>query len=298
MISRIFVLTTGGITCYSKNLLPHDTDISMEDLIGGFLSALDGFARELKGGEIRALNFRNFNFLYERDENSGVMFVIVVDTEDIEEEAREKLSLMKQEFINRYSNLLESFSGCVSDFDEFNEFVEKNIYIPPKILLVGQLGVGKTSILNLFAGETVLELDVDLNEIIEKTVEVEGLDFIKQVYLREIDLEDLVGESRLYRKLLDTVDVICIITNSRGTNLGKTMNLYENLKEKITKPDVYTIANFQDQKSLAFSPKKIEKTFGLETYGFSAVKDGAKERFLEIITEILQKSVLDKITST
>ncbi|TFF98323.1 MAG: hypothetical protein EU541_06985 [Promethearchaeota archaeon] len=295
MILRIFILTAGGITCYSRNFFPQDSDYTMEDLIGGFLSALDGFAQELKGGGIRGLNFKNFNFFYEKDDTYDMIFVIVVDTEDLEEEAREKLTLMKNEFIRRYGKKLENFSGCVSDFDDFNGFVEEHIFIPPKILLVGQQGVGKTTIMNLFPGETIVELDEDMNERIQKTIIVEGLDFIKKFNLREIDLNELVKKSKLYQKYLNTVDVLCIITNSRGTNLGETKKLYERLEKKIQKPDVYIIANYQDQKSIAFAPEKIENFFESKTYGFSAIQTNAKERMFEIILEILQISVINKI---
>ena len=40
----------------------------------------------------------------------------------------------------------------------------------PKMLLIGEEGVGKSTIMNLFPGETILELDDDLNEIIQKPI--------------------------------------------------------------------------------------------------------------------------------
>ncbi|TFF92832.1 MAG: hypothetical protein EU544_06795, partial [Promethearchaeota archaeon] len=168
MISRILIIASGGLLCYSKNFLGSD-DID-DDLVSGFLTAVSNFAKEIRGGEIKALNFRNFNYIYSYDTHLDCMFVIVIDINDPEDEARDKVELLKEEFVKRYRPKLEEWSGDVTIFENFNEFVEKNIFIPPKILLTGEDGVGKTTIMNLFPGETVLELDEDLNEIIQKPI--------------------------------------------------------------------------------------------------------------------------------
>jgi len=298
MISRILILASGGILCYSKNFFASpDEDEGMDDLVGGFLTALSSFAIEMKGGEIRTLAFRKFNYIYEYDDQHGSMFVIATDIEDLEEEARLKLDLMKDEFMKRYSSHLENFTGCISNFKDFDDFVEENIFIPPVILLVGEPGVGKTTILNLFPGETILELDEDLNEIIEKPVSVSGIEYIKQFKLREIDLDELVDKSKLYRRLLDSADIICIVTNSAASNLGRTKKLFLRLKTLVKKSDFYIIANFQDLKDAAFEPEKIEESYGIKTYGCCSNKDHSKEEIYSIFAEILKKSVVDKIKS-
>lgn len=292
-------MAPGGVLCYSKNFIgdiQNDDNLIEEDLVGGFLNALSNFAKEIQGGVIESLNFRNFNFIYSYDEEFGCMFILVIDIGDSEEEARSKLELMKNEFMERYRDIIKTFSGCVSVFEEFDEYVEENIFIPPKVLLVGEPGVGKTTILNLFPGETILELDEDLNEIIQKPIDVHDLRNIKQITLREMDLTELVDKSKLYRPLLNSVDAICIVSNSAASNLSRTNNLFSRLKPLVKNTDFYIIANFQDLKEYAFEPKKIEKMFeGIKTYGYSATQDDAKNKFIALLTEILQKSVVEKI---
>ena len=297
MISRILIIISGGILCYSKNFFatPEEEENSMDDLVGGFLTALSSFAIEIKGGEIRALAFRKFNYIYEYDDKYGCMFVIVTDIADSEEEARKKVLLLMDEFIRRYSEKLEVFSGCVSDFQDFDSFVEENIFIPPIILLVGELGVGKTTIMNLFPGETVLELDEDFNEIIEKPIEVSGLEYLKRLKLREIDLEEIVDKSKLYSRYFDSVDIICIVTNSAASNLGRTKKHFSRLKPLVKKADLYIIANFQDLKDAAFDPAKIEEAFDVKTYGYSAIQEDSQEKIYSIFTEIIEKSIVEKI---
>lgn len=292
-------MAPGGVLCYSKNFIgdiQNDDNLIEEDLVGGFLNALSSFAKEIQGGAIESLNFRNFNFIYSYDDEFGCMFILVIDIGDSEEEARSKLELMKNEFMERYRDIIKTFSGCVSVFEEFDEYVEENIFIPPKVLLVGEPGVGKTTILNLFPGETILELDEDLNEIIQKPIDIHDLRNIKQITLREMDLTELVDKSKLYRPLLNSVDAICIVSNSAASNLSRTKNLFSRLKPLVKNTDFYIIANFQDLKEYAFEPKKIEKMFeGIKTYGYSATQDDAKDKFIALLTEILQKSVVEKI---
>ena len=297
MISRILIIAAGGILCYSKNFFGKSTsDLAADDdLISGFLTAISSFALEIKGGEISTLNFRNFNFIYSYDDEYGCMFILVVDIDDLEEEARPKVELMKSEFIKRYSQRLKDFDGNVSAFKTFDGFIEEHIFIPPKILLIGEVGVGKSTIMDLFPGQTVLELDEDLNEIIEKLIGVSDLENLKQFKLREIDLEELVNKSKLYRKLLDTVEIICIVSNSAASNLGRTKNFFNRLKPLVKKADFYIIANFQDLKESAFEPDKIEKSFEIKTYGFSAIKEDSKEKIYSIFTEMLKISVLEKL---
>jgi len=294
MISRILIIASGGLLAYSKSFIDSPVE---EDLVSGFLTAMANFAMEIKGGQVKSLNFRNFNFIYSYDEDLDVIFVLVVDIDDIEEEAREKVEVMKVEFLKRFRKSLEDWSGDVTQFREFDDFVDKHIFIPPKILLVGEDGVGKTSMLNLFPGETVLELDEDLNEIIQKPIKVEGMQGIKQFVLREMNIEELIENSKYHRPYLNTVDIVFLVTNSGASNLGRTKKHYSRLKPMVKKADFYIIANFQDLKDQAFEPDKIEKAFELKVFPFSTKEnnDETKSKMYEILVQVLQKSILDKI---
>jgi len=293
MISRIFVIASGGLLAYSKCFVETDDSTTDDDLISGFITAISNFAMEIKGGKINSLNFKNFNFVFAYDDDFDCMFVIVIDIDDLEDEAKIKVELLKEEFIARFGNTLKKWTGEVLIFREINEFVEQNIYIPPKVLLVGEDGVGKTTIMNLFPGETILELDEDLNEIIQKAINVKGLD-LNQFILREMNLEEIIDNSKIYRPLLNAVDVICIVTNSAASNLGRTQKLVPTLIKMVKKADFYVIANFQDLKDQAFEPQKIEESFGIKTFGFSASGETAKEEIFTLMVEILSTSIIKK----
>ncbi len=295
MISKILIIMSSGILCYSKTFFGEDK--LDNDLVGGFLTAINSIAKEIGGGTIESLNFRNFNYIYTHDDEKLCMFIIVTDIDDTEEEAREKLDLLKNEFIGRYHDDLINWSCDARIFEPFDEFVEANIFIPPKILLVGEDGVGKSTIINLFPGETILELDDDMNEIIQKLIPIPNFKRMNEVILREMDLKDLIDNSKIYRPILDSFDIICIVTNSGASNLGRTKRLYSQLEQKVKKADYYIIANFQDLTKTSYEPKKVEEIFDVRTFGFSAIHESAKEKMYSIISKMLRISITEKIKS-
>jgi hypothetical protein len=286
MISKVLVILSKGILCYSKTFFGHDNFDN--DFVSGFLTAILDISKKIGGGEIRSLNFRNFNVIYSYDNEKYCIFVIISDIKDPEKEIREKLETMKIEFIKRYQKDLINWDSDIAKFEAFDEFVEENIYIPPKILLVGVDGVGKTTIMNLFPGELIIELDDDMIEIIQKSINISNSTNFKELILREIDLEDLVNHSISYQQLIDSIDIICLITNSGATNLTRTKELFSILRPRVKKGQFYVIANFQDMKNIAFEPDKVEGFFEVKTFGFSAIIPEAKEKIYSIINEMLK----------
>ena len=138
-------------------------------------------------------------------------------------------------------------------------------------------------------------MDDDLNEIIQKLIPLPNFKRIKQVTLRAMDLKDLIDNSKIYRPIIDSFDIICIVTNSGASNLGRTKRLYSQLVQKAQKADYYIIANFQDLTKTSYEPSKVEELFNVKTFGFSAIHESAKERMYSIITKMLQKSITEKI---
>ncbi|MFX1453055.1 MAG: hypothetical protein ACFFCM_19630 [Promethearchaeota archaeon] len=285
MIFKVLIILAKGILCYSKTFFSHSN--VNDDFISGFLTAILDISHKIGGGEIRSLNFRNFNIIYSYDDDELCIFILVADINDPEEEIKEKLELLKNEFIRRYRNYLINWDCNVAKFEEIDEFVEKNIYISPKILFVGKKGVGKTSMMKLFPGELIIELDDDMNEIIQKKINLYNSNNFKDCILREIDLEDLVNNSKLYQPFLDSIDIICLVTNSGATNLTSTKRLFSLLQPRVEKAKFYIIANFQDMKNTAFAPEKIEEFFSVKTFGFSTIMEEAKEKIYLMINEML-----------
>ncbi|MFX1303156.1 MAG: hypothetical protein ACFE9X_07345 [Promethearchaeota archaeon] len=165
--------------------------------------------------------------------------------------------------------------------------------IPPSILITGEKSVGKSTILDLFPSEKILDIDENLKTMIKKQIEIDNLKGINQCILRVINLEDLVRDFKSYKNLLQFVDIICIIINSTIKNLESTHKLLLKLKQNIQDIDYYVINSFQDRKK-ALEMKKVEELLGEKTFGFSAVQKDSKEQMLSIIKDILRISILNK----
>ncbi|MFX1280202.1 MAG: hypothetical protein ACFFA3_12360 [Promethearchaeota archaeon] len=285
------IIKASGILCYSKTF--YGDDKIDDDFISGFLTAILDISEKIGGGEIRSLNFRNFNINYSYDDEKLCIFIIIADINDPEEELKEKIGELKSEFMDQYRESFIRWDGNISKFEKFDEFTEQNTYLPPKILLIGEDGVGKTSILNLFPGELLIELDDDMNEIIQKSVKLSNFKRIKKCALRELNVEDILNNPKGYTQTLESANIICFVTNSGASNLSRTRNYFSLLESKANKANFYVIANFQDLQELSFNPEKIEELFGIKTYGFSAILDNAREEISSILFDMLSKTILE-----
>ncbi|MFX1571459.1 MAG: hypothetical protein ACFFB0_01820 [Promethearchaeota archaeon] len=296
MIKKILIIKSNGVLCYSKSFM--DEKRIDEDFVSGFFTAVSDIAKEIGGGEIKSLSFRNFNIFYSFNYEKSYIFIIITDVDDLEDEIRYKVELLKMEFMKRYRHDLENWDYDIRKFKSFDEFTEKQIFIPPKILLVGEVGVGKTTIMNLFPGDTVIKLDEYMNDIIQKTIYLPKLKEIGEIIVREIDLRDLIDNLNTHQQFLDSVEIFCIVTNSGAKNLKETKRLFTLLKPKVKKADFYIIANFQDLKDMSFLPEKIEEYFKIKTFGISAISKKANKKIYNIITEMVEYSIIKKYSSS
>ena len=286
MISKIMIIKASGILCYSKTF-QGENEID-DDFISGFLATILDISQKIGGGEIRSLNFRNFNINYSYDDDKLCIFILIADINDPEEELSEILRLLKAEFMKQFREDIINWNGDISKFDVFDDFFGDHLYLPPNILFIGEEGVGKTTLLNLFPGELLIELDDDMNEIIQKTLKLTDFKRIKKCTLRELNIEEVINNPKGYTQILESANIICIITNSGASNLSRTKNYVSSIEPKAERAEFYVIANFQDLKDLSFEPEKIEELFGYKTYGFSAISDNAPEEIFPIIIEMLQ----------
>ena len=139
-----------------------------------------------------------------------------------------------------------------------------------------------------------MELDDDLNEIFQKPIDIPNLKEVEQCILREIDLRELMNKFVSYEKLLQSIDVICIVTDSTDRNIEETQQLLSELKYKVPKITFYIIANFQDRKSISLDVGEIEKLLKEKTYRFSAIQEDSKDQMTEIIKDILGVSIIKR----
>ncbi|MFW9902263.1 MAG: hypothetical protein ACFFDY_13435, partial [Candidatus Thorarchaeota archaeon] len=115
MIKKIFIIKASGILCYSKSFFSNES--IDEDFISGFFTAISNIAKEIGGGEIRSLNFRNFNIVFTFDYEKNWIFIIVTNIDDPEEEVRFKLEMLKLEFFKRYRQEIQNWDYDIGKFE-------------------------------------------------------------------------------------------------------------------------------------------------------------------------------------
>lgn len=145
-----------------------------------------------------------------------------------------------------------------------------------KICLIGEGGVGKTSLLSLLQGREVLESHVP-------TVGLEVED--STLNGANCSIWDLAGQERfkfMWQDFLRGAGLAVIVCDSTDKNLAKTKEIYDRFARSIgTK--IIAIANKQDLPG-ALTAKEVQKKLGgLKTYGMSAIRPELRKRMKEIL---------------
>jgi len=142
--------------------------------------------------------------------------------------------------------------------------------------LIGEGGVGKTSLLSLLQGR----------EVLEKRVPTVGLEVEDSVLNgTNCSIWDLAGQERfkfMWQDFLRGAGLAVLVCDSTDKNLEKTKEIYDRFIRTIgTK--IIAIANKQDLPG-ALSAKEVQKKLGgLKTYGMSAIRPELRQRMKEIL---------------
>jgi len=145
-----------------------------------------------------------------------------------------------------------------------------------KICLVGEGGVGKSSLLSLLQGK----------EVLKKRDPTVGLE-VEDSFLngRKCSIWDLAGQERfkfMWQDFLRGAGLAVLVCDSTEKNVEQTKRIYERF-ERTFGTKIIAIANKQDLPG-ALSAKDVQKKLGgLKTYGMSAVQPELRERMKEIL---------------
>jgi small GTP-binding protein len=210
---------------------------------------------------------------------------------EAEEERKVEEAMKEKEAVEK-----ENASGIEENiFERFEQMADEILFPFFKMVILGQGGVGKTSLLRLIMGE-----EPDSAYIPTVGVDVKEFDF--EPKSTRLVFWDFSGQPR-YRKLwqpfLEGADVAILVTDSKAENLTETKGILQMIKAE--KPDIITIliANKQDLPD-AVPPEEIEKQMGIKAYGFVATDPNHREKILQIlknaISELVELKSLQTLT--
>lgn len=148
MIEQIFVMHSSGVTLYQWRLLAETDEDPIEDdqLVAGFLTALNMFAESHRGQAIQELTLNQTNFLFEREQD--LIFVITTTDEAIIPVVKLLLLDIKSAFLSLFPVETTPLDGNVSKYRIFT----------PKLLSV----LSTYNILPLIDLESRFSTDPDL----------------------------------------------------------------------------------------------------------------------------------------
>ncbi|MBY8982674.1 MAG: GTP-binding protein [Candidatus Lokiarchaeota archaeon] len=149
------------------------------------------------------------------------------------------------------------------------------IDIKSKICIIGEGGVGKSSLVSLLQGKII-------GNDRSPTIGLEIEDSILNG--KKCSIWDLGGQERfrfMWKDFLRKSGLTVLVCDSTEENLEKTKEILERFSKHLGSK-VIAIANKQDLDS-ALSPATVEKKLGIKTYGMSAIKTDLREKICEIL---------------
>jgi len=145
-----------------------------------------------------------------------------------------------------------------------------------KICIIGEGGVGKTSLLSLLQGR-----DVPQERIPTVGLEVED----SLLSGKNCSIWDLGGQKRfkfMWQDFLRGAGLAVIVCDSTEENVEKTKEIYDRFERSLgTK--IIAIANKQDLPGALTAQEVQKKLGGLKTYGMSAIRPELRQRMKEIL---------------
>jgi hypothetical protein len=119
MIENLWIIRD-GISIFSKNYMK--LKIS-DDLLAGFLSAIDSFIKETTEGEIKNISLKDSKFTY----LVGEKLIIVLNTDERDNDIliQNLLKQIESEFLDEFQDAIKYFKGDTAQFTRFNEKLEK-----------------------------------------------------------------------------------------------------------------------------------------------------------------------------
>ncbi len=154
-----------------------------------------------------------------------------------------------------------------------------------KCILLGEGGVGKTSLLRLLQGK-----EIQIQRIPTIGVDVEKIDFIDSDI--SVMVWDFGGQKRfqfLWDEWVKGSSLTVVVTDSSEKNVNETKNMLDKYRKKLG-ADIIAIANKQDLVG-SLSPEEVSKRLGVKTYGMVAIKRSNMEAMRDIIMSQAKREI-------
>nr|MDO8083004.1 ADP-ribosylation factor-like protein [Candidatus Freyarchaeota archaeon] len=305
MIYGLFIFDWSGKVLFQKfyKELKYDNELTLHLLreFAAYIQKIDHSER------IECLSFENLKFVYSVYDVK--LFVLCIGKNDDEMYMANKLIKLQKEFIPLVSAAkVEKVEDAMeqeevdeetikqvreNSFGRFELIADEILFPFFKMAILGQGGVGKTSLLKLVIGE-----EQDSAYVPTIGVDVKEFDFEpKKMKLVFWDFSGQQRYRRLWQPFLEGADIAILVTDSKVQNLSETKGIFDLIKAE--KPDIKVIlvANKQDLPD-ATPPETIENYMGIKAYGFVATDPNYRKKILQVLKHTISELVEAKSRKT
>jgi small GTP-binding protein len=256
-------------------------------MIGEFLRAYKEFMSHVQGTDIPSLpiHIQGAKFIFANLEDLLLVFISHMQDED--SRVAEKVKTCLRMLVGKYGTDKIRDMGHNEDTQELEDVIDNYIMSKLKVSLVGEGGVGKTTILRLLKGtspptEYVPTIALSIEQI-EAT----------RYGTYQIILWDFAGQER-FRRLWSIYfrgsDIVFIITDSTLNNVIATKEILDVIHKDAPGVPIFAIANKQDLEG-ALSPELVERILGVRAFGMVAVDPNRKAEMMRILLDAVDKYV-------
>ncbi len=158
----------------------------------------------------------------------------------------------------------------------------------PKICLIGNIGVGRTAIIELLKSE---------ENHVQHVPEITGDILTLKIGKKEFYIWDYTEQEQfsfIWQDFLKGSDAVLLITDSTLGNIDESKELLELIKQQISPDRIAVLCNKQDLEG-AVKSSEIEEYLGCKSYPINALNPKSQKKIVEIIAKLL--NISDEVTS-
>ncbi len=277
MIRNVYIISNEGSIIFSKNYSDNDNNNSLIEFLISLTEFIDNMNFPEKT-EIMGMHSLQLYYLRKND----VMFYFVADKSDDPDQVKEKIEELSKIFIEKWGDVVKSWSGDPNEFEGLEEAVDKIAVTMVKIALLGFSSVGKTTTLRLLRGEPVALTH-------KATIGVNIKSLSTDIGNANLVIWDLAGQSRfsiLWNKMVKNAQVVIIVTDSTLENVLRSRKLVQMVQKEAPTAKIIGIANKQDLPT-ALTPERVGQILGVPTYELIAIDPSYRDRLLAILTKAI-----------
>ncbi|MFW9902118.1 MAG: ADP-ribosylation factor-like protein [Candidatus Thorarchaeota archaeon] len=237
------------------------------------------FSKEVE--EVHYQEYLNYRISYIIEKDFNLLFLFINSINDDYILIKREISICKDDFLTLFKEDLEERidSERLKAFDPAIYNIQKKF--PPIISLVGDKGIGKTTITNLVRTNTIPVLHDS-----KISGEIATLKLGKMhILIRDFTGEEEIGF--LWNNFINGSDAVFVVVDSKLETIEKSKFFLNKIEEQTPFAYPAVLCNKQDILNI-LNLYQIEEILGLKTYAVIATNSEYKEKLIHIILETLE----------